>query len=140
MKFNDFVRLFYCLLIVLNFLAHSESLAEPLSWGKQSDGDMLHNDGQKISCYAPGIIRADQGTVRCLSTPSPQRTAQESSTTSPPLEVQRRGTGLILLLAVHAPGHCETLSLSAQSAERHADLNTVVFIENHTHKRQLSKI
>ncbi|HAI11667.1 MAG TPA: hypothetical protein DCM28_08175 [Phycisphaerales bacterium] len=64
MKFNDFVRLFYCLLIVLNFLAHSESLAEPLSWGKQSDGDMLHNDGQKISCYAPGIIRADQGTVQ----------------------------------------------------------------------------
>ena len=37
--------------------------------------------------------RADQGTVRCLSTPSPQRTAQESSTTSPPLEVQRRRTG-----------------------------------------------
>lgn len=55
-------RFGFCLLLSLFFTAWAQ--ATPLTWGSQAVGDIASCDGQEMICYAPGIIRADQGTVQ----------------------------------------------------------------------------
>lgn len=49
--------------LLLTLLMATLVQAKPLTWGTQGAGDMAFNDGQEMSCYAPGIIRPDQGTI-----------------------------------------------------------------------------
>lgn len=49
--------------MVLVLLMGTGGYAKPMAWGKHADGDIAFCDGQDMVCYAPGIIRPDQGTV-----------------------------------------------------------------------------
>lgn len=50
--------------LVFVLLLQGVLFAKPLQWGSQADGDLIHCDGTEMQCYAPGIIRPDQGTIQ----------------------------------------------------------------------------